>query len=58
MSHKYEFRIPEPRGLDAKPRMNKVHERPLMSQKPTDANQLAPTPAAPVPARYRMGGGA
>lgn len=57
MSKKYEFSIPEPRGLDAKPSYAKVKERPLASQKPTDANQCPPTPAMPVRARYRMGGG-
>ncbi len=54
---KFEFKIPEPRGLNAKPQYGKVVERALINQKPTDQNQLAPTPEYPVPARYRMGGG-
>ena len=54
---KFEFHIPEPRGLNAKPSYSKVVQRPLMSQKPTDKNQLAPTTDYPVRARYRMGGG-
>lgn len=54
---KFEFKIPEPRGLDAKVSYGKVKERDLINQKPTDANQLAPTADSPVPARYRMGGG-
>ena len=54
---KFEFKIPQPSGLDAKPSYAKVHERSPMSQQPTDANQLAPTPAYPVRRGYRAAGG-
>lgn len=50
------FKI-EPGGLNAKPGYGKVKERPLMKEKPTDANQLAPSTSYPVPQRYRMAGG-
>ena len=54
---KYEFKIPQPSGLNAKPSYSKVVDRNLMSQRPTDKNQCEPTPSHPVRARYRMGGG-
>ncbi len=53
----YCFKIPEPRGLDAGVYTGKIKERNLISEKPTDANQLAPTPENPVPAHFRMAGG-
>lgn len=53
----FNFKIPEPRGLSAKVHASKVVQRPLLSQKPTDKNQLAPNPEYPVRARVRMGGG-
>lgn len=53
---KFEFKIPEPRGLNARPSYSKIKERPLIDQRPTDKNQLAPTPEHPVPQRARMGG--
>lgn len=56
MAQKHSFKIPEPRGLSAKV-PKELNERRLMSKRPTDGNQLAPTPDAPVRAHYRMAGG-
>lgn len=56
MKKRFEFHI-QPGGLNAKPGYSKVIERPLMKEKPTDANQLAPSTTSPVPAHHRMAGG-
>lgn len=56
MGKSYNFNIPEPRGLEAKV-PKKLVERNLKEMKPTDKNQLPPTPDAPMPQRYRMAGG-
>lgn len=54
---KYEFKIPQPSGLNAKVYTGKLKERPLYSQRPTDENQCAPTADSPVRNRVKMGGG-
>lgn len=52
---KLEFRIPETRGLGAKV-PTKVKERNLARMKPTDKNQLPPTPEAPIRQHAKMAG--
>lgn len=53
---KREFKIPEPRGLQAKV-PSKLVERDLKAMKPTDKNQLPPTPDRAVRQHYAMAGG-
>lgn len=49
------FQIPDARFGGKTP--TKVVERNLMAAKPTDKNQMAPTPESPVRAHYKMAGG-
>lgn len=56
---KFQFKIPNPRGLRAYTpvKFQDGKARSMLGQKPTDANQCAPTETEPVPQRYRLAGG-
>jgi hypothetical protein len=59
MAKSYNFKIPNPRGLNAytPTKFQDGRAKSMLNQKPTDKNQCAPTESEPVRRGYRMAGG-